>query len=337
MRLKTACVVLLGFVVAGAGTALAADHAIVQPKVNKPDNVTRPALVAFIDSVPAPTIVLRVPAPQTSVSQAQGSQGSAGLNRAYLAIEKELVKSGFVVRDRGLLEEILRSNQNLDYKIIQEKINAQLILEIVSIGEQEYNTADYVDAKKHTPRHLEQGTFPIKGWHIESRIVMVNSGEIGGIYAADVVPQDLHFMVAGRRIFNASSDGKMDRSHTGYAFGPVENAAPIFFDTLIKALKPKLARAPLGASVVLYGSDTSKKMGFKFQKKLRGALVTSITRESRAAEGGLAVGDVIEGINGKAIMGPEEVDTAVKLAGAGPLTMKVTRGGNSKTITIPAP
>ena len=337
MHLKPWGALVLALAFAATSSAAPTDLVIVQPHVAQPDNITRPALVTFMRQTESPTIVLRVPAPQAAVSQSQGSQGSADLNQAYLAIEKELVKAGFVVRDRGLLEEILRSNQNLDYKGIQQKIDAQLILEIVSIAPRSYATNAFVDARNHRDGQLKSGDFAISGWHFESRVVMVNSGEIGGIYSADIVPQDLHFIVAGRRILNATAQGKVDKEHLGYGFGPVEQAAPLFVRTFIFELKPSLARAGLGVFVEPMTPDNVKKLGFKIPKKVNGVIVASVERQSRAAESGLQAGDVIEAINGHSVIAPNDVVAATSLSGTMPMQVKVNRGGKELSLTVPAP
>ena len=333
-KLVGACLVAVSL--SGAVVA-AATHAIVEPRVPRPDNVTRPSLLAFMEAVPNPTIVLRVPAPQARVTQAEGQQGSADLNQAYLAFERELVKAGFTVRDRGLLEEILRSNQNLDYRVIQQKIDVQLILEIVSIGQRSYNTDTYIDANSHRERRLKQGEFQITGWHFEGRVVMVGTGEIGGIYAADVVPQALHFVVAGNKVYNAAADGRVDRANVGYGFGPVQAAAPAFVNALLSSLMPARSRLALGLEVAALTPDAIKRLGVRVPKKVRGVLIVGIAPNGRAHTAGLRVGDVIEQFDGREVQSPEDVTTALTLAGPRPLSMRINRGGKAMPVTVPAP
>ena len=321
-------------VVSVSGVASAANHVVVQPRVPPPDNVTQPALAAFMRGNPNPTIVLRVPAPQALVAQAQGQQGSADLNQGYLAIEKELVRAGFTVRDRGLLQEILRSNQNLDYRGIQQKIDAQLILEIVSIAPREYNTDAYVDVKSHREGRLKKGAFPISGWHFESRVVIVSSGEIGGFYALDVVPQGMHFLVSGNRVVNASPQGRRDDAHIGYGVSLVQSA-PSFVGLLVSSLKPA-ARPALGVRVSAITPAVVRELGFKIPKKAQGAIIVGIEPNSRAEGSGLRLGDVIEQVNGAAVHGPEDVVGALSRAGAQAIALTLNRGGKQVLITVPA-
>lgn len=325
----TACLLVIA-----AGAADASTHVVVQPKVPPPDNLTQPALLAFMRTSPSPTIVLRVPAPQGSVTQSQGPQGSADLNQGYLAIEKELVKAGFTVRDRGLLQEILRSNQNLDYRSIQQKIDAQLILEIVSLEPRSYNTDTYVDAKSHRDGQLKKGEFHISGWHFDSRLVMVATGEIGGIYTVDVVPQGMHFIVSGSKFYNATPQGRRDDAHTGYGV-TLTQSAPSYVSMLLSSLRPNTRQ--LGVRVAPITPEIVRELGFKIPKKTKGVIVVAIEPNSRAEAAGLRLGDVIENINGQAVQAPEDVVNGASQAATQPIALTVNRGGKQTAVKVPAP
>lgn len=332
---KVLGVCLLGITLSSA--AAAATHVVVEPRVPPPDNVTQPALFTFMKTVRNPTIVLRVPAPQTLVTQAQGQQGSVDLGQGYLTIEKELVKAGFTVRDRGLLVEILRSNQNLDYGAIQQKIDAQLILEIVSIQSRSYGNDVYVQANNHRGGRLRRGEFPISGWHFESRIVMVNSGEIGGIYTVDVAPLGLHFLVSGSDVFNATPQGKRDRAHVGYGVGSAQDAAPEFVRMLVSSLIPTAARALLGVSLAPMTSDAIRQFGFKLPKNAKGVLIAGIVPNSRASASGLHLGDVIEQVDGRTVQSPQDVISVLNEAGDRSITLTISCGGKEISKNVPAP
>lgn len=204
-------------------------HVLADPQMPRIDSITQPALRTFMASGRTPSIVLRVPAPQRAVTQA------GDLNQTYNAIEKELVRAGFTVRDRGLLEEVLRSSQNLDYRLIQSKINAQLILEIVSISAHHYDTRDYVRVDNHAAGQLQNAVFPIGGWQFECKVILVDSGEVGGIYTIDVAPAQNHFVVAGSNVFDATPGGQADKAHVGYG-APLESTAGPFVHRLIADL-----------------------------------------------------------------------------------------------------
>ena len=331
------------FGIALSGVASAATHVVVEARVPQPDNVTKPALLAFMKTVVNPTIVLRVPAPQTLVTQAQGQQSSVDLGQGYLTIEKELVKAGFSVRDRGLLEEILRSTQNLDYRAIQQKIDAQLILEIVSIQPRDYGNDVYVEAKNHKEGRMKRGVFPISGWHFEARLVMVSTGEIGGIYSVDVAPAGgLHFLMYGNEtVLNATPEGELVRVKGqtlsgGWNAGTAEQAAPAFVRLLVSSIIPTAARASLGVNLAQMTPDVIRRLGFKLPKNAKGVLVAGIVPNSRASESGLQLGDIIEQVNGRTVQSPDEVVSARGDAPDQPITLTVNRGGRTIAITVPA-
>lgn len=224
-----------------AGVAVAVSgcltHVVVRPQIPGPEPVSQPALQTFMRSVGNPMIVLRVPSPQSQVTEAQKSQGDATMNQGYNLIERELVKAGFTVRDRGLLEAVLRSNQDLDYRLIQQKVNAQLILEIVSISERSYDSDQYLRVKDRATGRLESGAFPLSGWQFECKVVLVDSGEIGGIYTIHIAPQENHFLVSGSNFRNASSQGREERQYRGYGLELQEAIEP-FVRELIFELRP---------------------------------------------------------------------------------------------------
>ena len=190
-------------------------------------------------SVERPTVVLRVPSPQLRVTESQGPQGGVEWNQGYNLIERELVRAGFTVRDRALLEAVLRSNQDLDYRLIQEKIDAQLILEITGIFPASYNNDRYqcVDEPGES-RRLNEGAFRLEGWQFECRAILVESGEVGGIYTIHIAPTANHFLLESnnRTYETATEQGQADGF--GYYAYLFELAVPRFVQELIFELKP---------------------------------------------------------------------------------------------------
>lgn len=228
-----------------AATAVAilagcATHVRVEPRLPRPDVVTRPALAAYMRSTTSPTIVLRVPAPQGQVAQSQAQQGDAAANQIYNLIEKELVKANFAVRDRGLLDAIVRSGQNLDYPLILQRTNAQLILEIISIRAMEYNNDGYSRVKNNEKGRLESGAFPISGWQYECKVTMVSTGEIGGIYTIDIAPGETYFLVKGDKIQNSNAAGYPFSVDSQFGFQSALADTPQFFvATLLTHLRQR--------------------------------------------------------------------------------------------------
>jgi hypothetical protein len=245
MRLSAALLSLAAAVIITGGCAM---HVVVDPSIPRPDSVTRPALAAYMRSTPSPTIVLRVPAPQSQVAQAQSQQGNAAIDQVYNLIEKELVKANFAVRDRGLLDAIVRSGQNLDYPLILQRTDAQLILEIISIQSREFNSSEYARADRKGKGTLSNGSFPIQGWQFDCKVTLVRTGEIGGIYTIDIASGQNHFLVKGDKIQTATSTGYPSGAGTfgrssdpgGQALGystPLADSVLRFVEVLIFNLK----------------------------------------------------------------------------------------------------
>ncbi|MBI4887296.1 MAG: hypothetical protein HY824_09395 [Acidobacteria bacterium] len=234
MHQRALFVCLLGMSVAVSGCFALA---VARPEIPGPEPVSQPTLQTFMRSVGSPTIVLRVPSPQSQVTEAQKAQGDAAMNQAYNLIERELVKAGFTVRDRGLLEAVLRSNQDLDYRLIQQKVNAQLIIEFVSISTRDYSSDQYLRVKDQAIGRLESGAFPLSGWQFECKVILVDSGEIGGIYTIHIAPQQNYFLVSGNTFRNASPQGRAERQYRGYGL-ELSAAIEPFVRELIFELKP---------------------------------------------------------------------------------------------------
>ena len=198
---------------------------VVEPQLPRPDLLTQPSLRAFIRSSADRSIVLRVPNVQGALTQ----QGD--LNQTYNAIEKELVRAGFTVRDRNLLQEVVRSSVNLDYATILSRTRAQLMLEIVSIRQRNYDTPRYVRTDNH-----REGTSPspfhLSGWQFECKIIVVGSGEVGGIYTIDVAPRG-EFLLNGNKILNSDGTGGRKHERAGYQI-PLDAAARPFVAALVR-------------------------------------------------------------------------------------------------------
>jgi len=87
-------------------------------------------LKGYFQGDKSPKIVLRVPNSNDKATSNTSTQNAAIL---YNAIEKEFLKNGFSVRDRGLFNEIINKTSSSDYSKIGESTDTDLILEVVSI------------------------------------------------------------------------------------------------------------------------------------------------------------------------------------------------------------
>lgn len=157
------------------------------PTLPQDEAITRPALAAARNPNAPPKVVLRVPVAGQAVTE-QERKTAGQYDQAYNIIEKELLKAGFTVRDRALLSEVLRTNPNLDYKVIREKIDTDFIIEIVALAHHSFSTHDY-DVVKDGTRHTSPHLFRLEGFRLEAKVVVVQTGEIGGIYTHFAPPQ----------------------------------------------------------------------------------------------------------------------------------------------------
>lgn len=329
-RLIVLC--LMGGALLLSGCVTGGGYLLAGPRFPPPDAVTRPALADFLKSVTNPTIVLRVPAPQARVAQAQSAQGSAEMNAAYNSIEKGLVKAGFTVRDRGLLEEILRSSQNLDYRVIEQRIDAQLILEIVSISPRAYNNNEYTQANNGLRQQLPYGEFAFDGWQFECKVILVHTGEIGAMYTIHIAPPPATFLIVDGKIRNVTKSGLVDDQHSGYALS-LDQASAVFVDRLIAVLNPN-PPARLGVEMVALTPEVLRRI--RAPRDTRGVLIVSVEPDTRGFNAGLQPDDVIQQLNDQQLGAPVDLQTAVRRAGGEAFTLTVIRRGNTITVKVPA-
>jgi hypothetical protein len=121
------------------------------------------------------TILLRIPNQSGVVTNSNTNE-----NQLYNYIEKDFFKSGFIVRDRAIFEKVLTQSQDIDYSKVKELTNTDIILEIVSIQKQEYETNKYEKNDKAKVARDCHWKFP--GSKIDLKIIMVKENEIAGIY-----------------------------------------------------------------------------------------------------------------------------------------------------------
>jgi hypothetical protein len=187
-------------------------------------------------------VVLRVPMPQSNLAQeAQRSQSENDL--AYNVIEKEFLKAGFTVRDRALLSEILRDNPDLDYTSIRDKIDTDVILEVVSLTQHDFTTYDYTDIETNQ-KGRSQMPLGVTGWRMEAKVVLVRTGEVGAMYTFFWQDTDNDFVLdqANMLAHTAGNDGTPE-PFTSYAV-PIDRAARGFAQKIIHDLRGGAAAQP---------------------------------------------------------------------------------------------
>ena len=154
------------------------------PKNN--EITTTPSLKEYLSTNPNPKIVLRTSARLSSDNVTEKEQN----NYLYNTIESELLKSGFIVRDRQLFEKIVtNSDNNTNYENLKQKSDTDLIIELTNLDRSIiYQTNKYSDSdgREKTSSMLASKIF--YGATIEFKVIMINTNEFAGIYKFNYVP-----------------------------------------------------------------------------------------------------------------------------------------------------
>jgi hypothetical protein len=165
------------------------------------DVFTNGHLKTFLSSNSHPNIVLRVPNTYEQVTT-KSSDGQVSLVNEksrdiyYNAIEKELLKAGFSVRDRGLFNEVLNkmqrdTKQNIDYSQINELTNTDLILEVIKIDPSVKYVTNKISSKDKRGNWTDktsQTEYKRYGASAEFKIIMVKNNEMAGTYTFNYAP-----------------------------------------------------------------------------------------------------------------------------------------------------
>lgn len=151
----------------------------------KQDEITKTeSLKKYLASNPNPKIVLRTQA-NSSFEDVTEKEDNSYL---YNIIENELLKSGFVVRDRQLFDKIVtNSNNSNNYEVLKEKSDTDLIIELTLLDRDIiYETNKYHDQKGK--ERISSRPITYYGAAIEFKVIMINSNEFAGIYKFNYVP-----------------------------------------------------------------------------------------------------------------------------------------------------
>lgn len=151
-------------------------------------------LKALFQENPRPKVVIRVPNPPTNVTEAEK------FNAYINTIEKIFIQSGYTVRDRALLETLLKTGTT-DYKTIGEKIDTDIIIDILSLQFDIPNRV-YTFLNKTTKKEerfpKDENFIDCKMAKLECRLTIVNKGQLGGVftfYTSRCDIEDLDFIL----------------------------------------------------------------------------------------------------------------------------------------------
>lgn len=164
----------------------------------------------------SPRIVLRVPNTRKGVTNTQGTttyqtdiinpvvvrQERSSRSKAktqyvesrydetalYNAIEKQLFKEGFSVRDRGLFNQVLDANQSVAYSKISSLTDTDLILELVRLDSLVGYATNVCYIEPNEEQRLIDEYRDARGASVEFKLVHVKSNEIVGSYKIHYTP-----------------------------------------------------------------------------------------------------------------------------------------------------
>jgi len=144
------------------------------------ETYANPNLREFFKSNRNPNIVLRVP--NNNDKATSNTSTNTNNNVLYNAIEKELLKENFSVRDRGLFNELLSKSQTSDYSKIKELTNTDIILEVVNIDPSVLYTTNKVTivTSKKENEQIGNVDYKEKGASVEYKVILVKNNEIAG-------------------------------------------------------------------------------------------------------------------------------------------------------------
>ena len=141
-------------------------------------------------------IVLRVPDAPKNITQ----ETQKDVSRPYDCLERELSKSGFIVRDRELLEKVVSEVKPTSYLELAKAIDTDIIIEVLYLGTYNLSHKKYYDSKTGCMIELSNPslefkqpgilTFPMYGGQIDCRVVTVKDGSVSGMFTIYNLPCD---------------------------------------------------------------------------------------------------------------------------------------------------
>ena len=204
----------------------------------RPDDVfANNNLKEFFKANKSPNIVLRVP--NSSDKATSNTNMNQDNNVLYNAIEKELLKQGYSVRDRGLFNEIINKSGSTDYSRIKDLTNTDLILEVVNIDPKVIYTTNKVTliSKKKTSEQIGNIDYKRYGASVEFRLIMVKNNEIAGTYKYNYQPCPDGCEIATFK-FSGKKNSKEIELRETVSVNTLEEFITLCTKDLIKSFKP---------------------------------------------------------------------------------------------------
>jgi len=196
---KFACILIIAIVLQSCHTT----NEFVKFTSKKKDVYTNNNLKLFLKNNPQTNVVLRIPNAFEDVTTKTTNDKLISISKQnqtmdvyYNAIEKEFLKGGFSVRDRGLFNEVLKkmsrdNNENINYSQIKDLTNTDLIVEVIKINPSVlyYTNKKYsINKKGRTIETTASREFKMYGASAEFKIILVKNNEMAGTYTFNYSP-----------------------------------------------------------------------------------------------------------------------------------------------------
>ena len=148
------------------------------------------------------SVLLRVPQTPAKASEI----GESAYSGFYNTIESELVKNGFIVRDRQIFNELI-SNRNENISQLAKGTETDIIIEIVEldlgVG---YKTDNFIKKNSNKKIFLRNGLIQMNGVRVKFKIFSIKKNELIGALEFNYAPCE------------KGCDFKIDKDGTLYSY-----------------------------------------------------------------------------------------------------------------------
>lgn len=205
-------VIIIVFGLLALSSATIYTPAYVTPSAKPPETTLNAEMRDFLSKHKNLSVVLRVPYSSDKVTAEDLSKN----NEFYNTIEAYLIKAGYTVRDRGLLEQLLTSNTTLNYKEIATTIRADLIIELTNINWKMDNFQQVytIDDKKQTRKQFKEYSKILNPFmaKLDCKFTIVEQGLTGGILTCYYSSCDkCNFNLADNEVYGRTWEFGQDR------------------------------------------------------------------------------------------------------------------------------
>jgi len=136
----------------------------------------------FLNTHKNPSIVLRAPNISSTIAESEYNR------MIYNTIEKELLNSGFNVRDRTMFSEVLKRKSDLSYSEIYKITKTDLILELTNIDTSVEFTTNKIYTEENQEKVYDYYSVTRVGATIEFKLILLYENKLVGSYTFNYTP-----------------------------------------------------------------------------------------------------------------------------------------------------